>query len=92
LSNVSGSISAASYPVKREALHPHILDENKRIPRRGFGHNQIRVQMHGFKILHLELGIKWFINRLNGLNGTRWASPPGWAVSKDGWNSSPTGS
>jgi hypothetical protein len=24
-----GSIAAAPYPVKREALHPHILDENK---------------------------------------------------------------
>jgi hypothetical protein len=24
-----GSIAAALYPVKREALHPHILDENK---------------------------------------------------------------
>ena len=25
----NGSIAAAPYPVKREALHPHILDENK---------------------------------------------------------------
>ena len=40
LSNVSGSISAAPDPVKREAMHQHILDENKNAAAGLNGHNR----------------------------------------------------
>jgi hypothetical protein len=35
---------------------------------RGFGRNQIRVQVNRFKVWDLGLGIYRFLNRLNGLN------------------------